>query len=192
MVKVEKEVRYKQIIVRTGGITMAKKLVVSFPGGRGTEIPLLYFTAKKYEDLGYEKVFINHPLQWDETLDSLLENAEKVIQCIDFQAYDEVIFVAKSIGTLVACKLKEKYDIHAKLILFTPLEGAWTYITQNNDVLYVAGGEKDRYFDSMELMQLCEREMINCYIEKNVGHRMEIMGDLRRNLGIISNVLEKL
>lgn len=46
---------------------MNKKIVISFPGGRGAEIPLLYFCAKKYEDMGYEKVFVNHPLEWDES-----------------------------------------------------------------------------------------------------------------------------
>ena len=40
---------------------MSKKIVVSFPGGRGSEIPLLYLGAKHFEDIGYEKVFINHP-----------------------------------------------------------------------------------------------------------------------------------
>ena len=171
---------------------MSKNLVISFPGGRGSEIPLLYFCAKKYEDLGFEKVFINHPLEWDEKLDSLLKNAEITIQTIDFQGYDEIILVAKSIGTLVACKLKEKYNIPAKLILFTPLEGTLPYIKSENDVLYVASGANDRYLSSTELKQLCEQDNINCYIEENVGHRMEIMGDLRRNLEIISNVLKRL
>lgn len=45
---------------------MGKKIVISFPGGRGSEIPLLYFTAKHYEDLGYEKRFINHPALGEE------------------------------------------------------------------------------------------------------------------------------
>ena len=115
---------------------MSKKIVLSFPGGRGTEIPMLYFGAKKYEDLGYEKVFINHPLEWDEKLDSLLEHAE-------------------------------------------------------NGVLYVAGGSNDRYLSSAKLKHLCEQQNVDCYIEENVGHRMEVKGDLSKNLTIISNVLEK-
>lgn len=43
---------------------MSKKLVVSFPGGRGYEVPLLYFAAKYFEDRDYEKLFIqNQPLE---------------------------------------------------------------------------------------------------------------------------------
>ena len=40
---------------------MGKKIVVSYPGGRGYGIPLLYFLAKVYEDKGYEKFLISHP-----------------------------------------------------------------------------------------------------------------------------------
>lgn len=110
---------------------MNKKIVISFPGGRGAEIPLLYFCAKKYEDMGYEKVFVNHPLEWDESMEVLFENTDRVIKTINFSEYDEIIFVAKSIGTLVACKIKEKYNVPAKMILLTPLEGTLPYIRDN-------------------------------------------------------------
>ena len=170
---------------------MSKKIVVSFPGGRGTEIPLLYFCAKKYEDMGYEKVFVNHPLEWDESLESLLENAEKVISTINFSDYEEIIFIAKSIGTLVACKIKEKHNVPAKVILFTPLEGTLPYINCDNDIVYVAIGSKDRYLDYKVLSNLCAQHNINCHVEPDVGHRMEVMNDLERNLEIISNVINQ-
>ena len=57
-----------------------KKIVVSFPGGRGYEIPLLYFLAKVYEDKGYEKFLISHPGYGDYEYSELLLNAEKKIQ----------------------------------------------------------------------------------------------------------------
>ena len=40
---------------------MGKNIVISFPGGRGYEIPLLYFGSKHFENLGYEKLFISYP-----------------------------------------------------------------------------------------------------------------------------------
>ena len=39
---------------------MGKKIVISFPGGRGYKIPVLYFGVKYYADQGYEKLFICH------------------------------------------------------------------------------------------------------------------------------------
>lgn len=168
---------------------MGKKIVVSFPGGRGYEIPLLYFGAKYYEDQGYEKLFINHPGYGDYEFSVLFENAEKVIETIEFSKYDEVVFIAKSIGTVVACQIKEKYQIPATLILFTPIYETLPFIHQNNQIKLVAIGDKDRYIDVMLLREQCEKEKVYFYVECGVGHRMEVMNDLRRNLEVISNVL---
>ena len=82
---------------------MGKKIVISFPGSRGYEIPLLYFASKHYEDLGYEKLFINYPTSDESNV-----------------------------------------------------------------------------------------ETINYYIEPNVGHRMEVKGDLNRNLKVIANVITQI
>ena len=169
-----------------------KKIVISFPGGRGYEIPLLYFGSKQFEDSGYEKIFINHPDSGEYSFDALLENAEKTIQSINFDEYDDIVFIAKSIGTVVACTIKEKYNIPASLILFTPLNETLPYINCKNDILLIAAGDKDRYLDSKILSNQCEKESIACYIEPNVGHRMEVVGDLNRNLDIISNVISRI
>lgn len=171
---------------------MGKKIVISFPGGRGSEIPLLYFAAKHYEDLGYEKRFINHPAYGEERLDVLMENAEKVLQSVAFEEYEDIIFVAKSIGTLVACGLKEKYHIPASLILFTPLEDTLNYIHSQNNIILVSAGDKDRYLETKILKAVCEKENVNCYIESDVGHRMEVLYDLRRNLEIVYNVVGRI
>lgn len=171
---------------------MSRKIVLSFPGGRGPEIPLLYFGAKYFEDQGYEKVFVNHPVDGEKTFEALFANAEKTIERIAIEEYDEIVFIAKSIGTEVACKLKEKHNLAASLVLFTPTCEALPFIKSDNDILLVAAGENDRHLDTDTVVQLCEKESVNYYVEPNVGHRMEVMNDLERNLQIISNVLQNL
>lgn len=171
---------------------MNKKIVISFPGVRGCEIPLLYFGSKHFEDLGYEKLFINCPAPGEIEYDMLYERAEKIIQSIHIEEYENIIFIAKSMGTVVACKIKEKYDIPASLVLFTPLNDTLPYINNKNDVLFVSTGENDRHLNSKVLRELCEKEGIKCYIEPNVGHRMEVKSDLMRDLEIISNVINEM
>lgn len=175
---------------------MGKKIVISFPGGRGAEIPLLYFGAKYYEDMGYEKVFINNPqcgeLDSDELLEVLLENAKQQIDSLSLQEYDEIVFIGKSIGTVVACRIKETYHLPAKLVLFTPIDATLEYIKADNDVLLVVVGTKDWGMDANKLKTLCDSENIQCYVEDNVGHRMEVMNDLKRNLEIVYNVISRL
>ena len=92
----------------------------------------------------------------------------------------------------MACRLKEKYNFPASLILFTPLEDTLPYINSENNILLVAAGDKDRYLEAGALKELCEREKVNCYIEPYVGHRMEVLNDLRRNLEIVYNVVGRL
>ena len=172
---------------------MSKKIVVSFPGGRGSEIPLLYLGAKHFEDIGYEKVFINHPMRVEDfSLESLLENALKTLGNINWNEYEHIVFVAKSLGTLVACKVKEILQIQATLVLFTPLEDTLKYIRKANDVILVAMGDNDKYLSATLLTKHCEQEGIKCHIEKGVGHRMEVANDLQRNLDIVFNVLQHL
>lgn len=68
---------------------MGKKIVVSFPGGRGYEIPLLYFGAKFYKDKDYDKLFISHLGYGDYDFQTLLENAEKVIQKVKINLHNK-------------------------------------------------------------------------------------------------------
>lgn len=171
---------------------MAKKIVISFPGGRGYEIPLLYFCSKHFEDLGYEKLFISPPDSGRFMYEKLYERAERIIQTIASEEYEDIVFIAKSIGTVVACKIKETYKIPASLILFTPLNDTLPYINNKNDILLISAGENDKYLDSAILRDLCEAEGIYYYFEPNVGHRMEVQGDLEKNLEIIFNVISKL
>lgn len=172
--------------------SIRKKVVILFPGGRGTEIPLLYFGAKYYEDQGYEKIFISHPISGDKNFESVYLNATRVIGSIDFSEYEDIVFIAKSMGTVVACKLKEEFKITASLILYTPVIETLPYIRNNNQIILVAAGDKDRLLDSKILKDRCIKESVPYYIEPNVGHRMEVMNDLHRNLKVIANVISRL
>ena len=168
---------------------MGKKIVVSFPGARGCEIPLLYFGAKHFEDMGYEKRFISYPLNREITLENVLSNALEMLRDIDWCEYEDIVFVAKSLGTVVSCMVKERLAISARLILLTPLEETLPYIRKENAVLLTAMGDRDHYLAAPRLAQHCEQEGIRYHIEPGVGHRMEVAGDLRRSLDIVYRVV---
>jgi len=87
------------------------------------------------------------------------------------------------------CKIKEKFQLPTKLILFTPIEETLQYIKSDNDVLLVVVGTKDWGMDAERLRKLCEDENVPCHVEANVGHRMEVRNDLKRNLEIVYNVI---
>ena len=92
----------------------------------------------------------------------------------------------------MACQIKEKYHIPATLILFTPINETLPYIHSENDIKLVAVGDKDRYIDVEMLQMVCDNQGVLCHIEPDVGHRMEVLNDLGKNLDIISNVIKNL
>ena len=169
-----------------------KNLVVTFPGIRGCEIPLLYFGAKYYEDKGYEKIFVGHPPLDELDFEGLYEDARKQLQTVDFTRYDKVVFVAKSMGTVVAGRIKEAFQIPATMIMLTPIEETIPYIRGDNDIALIAAGSKDRYLATAKLEEICIKEQIPYYIEPDVGHRMEVKGDLEKDLRVITNVMQHL
>ena len=88
--------------------------------------------------------------------------------------------------------IEEKYDIKADLILFTPLKETLPFMKKDNDIILVAAGDEDTWLDTNVLVETCEKEELNYYIESGVGHRMEVMGGLERNLEVIRNVIERI
>jgi phosphoglycolate phosphatase len=111
---------------------------------------------------------------------------------MDLSEYEKVIFIAKSVGTVISCKIKEELNLKADLILFTPLEQTLPYIRKDNDIILVAAGDQDKFLQSEKLVDRCEAEKVNYYIEKGVGHRMEVTNDLNRCLEVVGNVLGRL
>ena len=170
---------------------MGKRIVFSFPGKRGEEIPLLYFGAKFYVDKDYEKVFIQHPASGN-GLEEVYENAKAILRSYDFSEYEDIVFVGKSMGTVVACKLKEELQIDASLVLFTPLMDTLPYMKADNRVVLAAAGDNDRFMDKEVLCRHCEAENVPYYIEPGVGHAMEVKNDMAKNLQVISNVIGRL
>lgn len=170
-----------------------KKIVVLFPGIRGTEIPLLYFAGQKYVDLGYDKLFIAHPKCKKEeiTIDLLFQNAKIELKEIQIQTYDEIILVGKSMGSVVAGKMNEEFKLNATLILLTPIEQTLTYINSHNKIKLVAAGTLDRHLPTEILRQHCRNEKVPYYIEPGVGHSMELKGALERNLEVVRNVVSR-
>lgn len=170
---------------------MGKSIVFSFPGKRGEEIPLLYFGAKHYMDKDYEKVYIQHPASGN-GLEEVYENAKAILRTYDFSEYEDIVFVGKSMGTVVACKLKAELQIDARLVLFTPLNDTLPYINSDNRVVLAAMGDNDRFLDWEVLREHCEKENVPYYIEPGVGHSMEVKEDLTKNLQVIRNVIGRL
>ena len=92
------------------------KLAVFFPGiGYTVDKPLLYYSRKIAAELGYEIKLLPYQgfpakIQGDagrmqKSFQIALSQAQEMLSETDFSAYDEILFVGKSIRTIVAAKI---------------------------------------------------------------------------------------
>ena len=78
-----------------------KNLVVLFPGkGYVVTCPLLYYAYLKYERRGYECVSISYGDY--NNINDARNNVLIQINKLDLSSYDDIIFLSKSMGTIVA------------------------------------------------------------------------------------------
>lgn len=173
-----------------------KRLVVLFPGSNySVDMPLLYYAKFTYEARGYEsvKVTYRNSYEKDKVFEYWMENVKNTVleelSQIDFSMYDDVVFVSKSIGTVIAGWIQHTMGIKARNIYLTPLEETLPYMTNKNQIIIIIAGTKDKYISSEKLKEHCEKESINLHLIEGVGHRLEIFGDMNKNIEILKEVV---
>ena len=110
------------------------KLAIYFPGiGYHCDKPLLYYSRSLARELGYKEyrnisyTYEGQNIRGDqakmrEAYEVLFWQAEEELKDIDWSAYDEILFISKSIGTLIAASYAKKYGlIGVRQVLYTPL-----------------------------------------------------------------------
>lgn len=172
-----------------------KKIAVIFPGKNySADSPLLYYACFTYEVRGYEVVPINYGdlLKQDkpisECVKEVMNAALMQLQAIDLSNYDDIVFVSKSLGTVVAGWIDEKLCINVRHIFLTPVDRTLPYITKERNIIAVVSGTKDEQMDEGILKEHCIKENIYLKQIEGAGHRLEIWGDMDRNIDILKEV----
>ena len=96
-----------------------KSLIALFPGANySVDMPLLYYAQFKYAIQGYDVLKINYGDFYTDGKSQVdcLEDAKKAVirqvEKIEFSQYDDIIFVSKSMGTVIAGWLDDTLDIN--------------------------------------------------------------------------------
>lgn len=178
------------------------KIAVLFPGiGYNCHKPLLYYSRKIAIEQGYEVIQVeynNLPENVKGNMDKMklayemvYEQVVNQLADIKWNAYDEVLFVSKSIGTVVAAKYTTEYVNAARNVYLTPVEYTFDYLF-NNDCICIHG-TNDPWADTKEIKRICEDKMLHLICIDNGNHSLEI-GNARqdvRNLEIVLMNIEE-
>ena len=161
--------------------TEKEKLAVLFPGlGYTCDKPLLYYAGKLARAGGYEVVSASYggfpanvkgdPAKMRACLDQALEQCEGLLGGIEWNRYEEILLIGKSIGTAGARLFAEKHAILARYILFTPLEETFRMDFQDAIAFH---GTADPWAKTEAIRQACSRQNIPLYITEDANHSLE-------------------
>lgn len=172
-----------------------KKAVVLFPGIRySCDTPLLYFAGVVFGQRGYEKYEIDYSGRMQSANDleqavlAVRQDVLSQLASMKLEDYDQVVFVSKSIGTVLAGWAASQLPYPIRHIYLTPLEQTLPFIDPVKD--WVVGAGDDPYLASDRLSAYCAERGISLTIYPGVEHRLEDKGDVHRTLQILTEIVE--
>jgi len=177
------------------------KLAVIFPGiGYHTDKPLLYFSKKIAKENGFEIVEVNYggfepgikgkADKMRQAFLSALSQTEEILKSVDFSQYEKILFISKSVGTVVAGAYANKKDIHPYNIFYTPVEKSFDVMNNKGIVFH---GNDDPWIDHSIFMEKISKTDCPYYTFDGANHSLEtgsVIADLK-NLNYIMEVTEE-
>ena len=161
------------------------RLAVIFPGiGYTADKPLLYYSRRIAADHGYEICIMNYSgfpakvkgdrKRMEESFGIALRQAEAVLSGIDLARYEDILFIGKSIGTIVAANIASRISEKGRirLILYTPLED--TFVFSFGEAVAFTG-EDDPWTgkEKSPIFGICEERGIPCSLIAQANHSLE-------------------
>ena len=173
-----------------------KNLIVLFPGaGYTVGSPLLYYADLKYANKGYERQRIGYGEclridgSRDEIFEATMSYVYEQVKDIDFAKYEDVLFVSKSLGTVLAGWLADKLGCKIRHIYLTPIDDTLVYLKHGKNISLVVAGTADDSMDTTVLLEHCEREKIAVELIEGADHRLEIVGEPDANIDILKKIV---
>ena len=184
------------------------KAVVIFPGiGYTTDRPLLYYARKLAERSGYDRTVSvkyvyrggnirGNQEKMREAFAELYRQAEAALSEISWEDCSGILFISKSIGTVIAAAYAQSHGIKAKHLLYTPLaetfQFAEAFQSEKSDPAGAIAflGTKDPWSDVNEVQRACESLSVPLKLIEEANHSLET-GDPVRDIRILEAVIEE-
>lgn len=162
-----------------------KKLAVFFPGiGYTADKPLLHYTRRIAAELGYEIRTITYtgfPAnvmgdsgKMTECSRLALAQAAETLADVNWDSYEDILFVGKSVGTGIAVWIAAKSPVRKRirLVLFTPLEETFALPT---DRVIVFTGTNDPWVGGADsrIPDICAKRGLPCVVIPGGNHSLE-------------------
>ena len=157
------------------------KIVCLFPGiGYTCDKPLLYYSWKMFASLGWKVVPIpyggfpsgvkGNAKKMQKCAEMALDQAEELLKEIDWNQYDSILFVSKSVGTVVAGAYAARHHVPCRHVLFTPVESTFSFKVKDAIVFH---GTADPWADSKVIINACRDAGLTLHVTEKANHSLE-------------------
>ena len=174
------------------------KFAIIFPGiGYHCDKPLLYYSSKLAAEFDYEIVKLNYSYddgnirgnedKMKEAFTALYTQAEASLKDIVFNNYDDILFISKSVGTIIASAYATKHNIKCSHILYTPLEYTFDY-PHKNACAFI--GTSDPWSNVSEVIQKAKLQSVPIYDYAHLNHSLESANTIT-NIDTLADVMKK-
>lgn len=98
------------------------------------------------------------------------KQVEQQLTNINFSEYKTIIFISKSLGSILAADYAKSHGIRVKHILFTPVQETLSLPIKEGIVFH---GTKDSWIVTADLVERCNEEGMKLYLIENANHSLE-------------------
>lgn len=177
---------------------MKPGLVVCFPGtGFTCKEALFVRLAEDFVARGYETIridFSHIPFREIESLEDAISVAHRAVKrqlsAVDFSDYADVVFISKSLGTILAAQAERDYEIRPRHLFLTPLNKTLSMIRADTRVISMVLGTQDRFLTGRALAAFCDERSIRYCLVDDVNHSLKDDLDPERTARIIEQIAQ--
>ncbi len=177
----------------------SKTLAVLLSGqGYSTDGPLLYYSQQLMTELGYDCLKVTYGYQviggsyQEEEFWAIAREVKMAIdEALKTKEYQEIIFIGKSLGTVMTTAIIDKYkdDYKVTPILLTPIS---QYTNQMINVpQFIAYGTTDAYVDETSRQLYRQKENVTCFVVDGGDHGLNV-SDTLKSIDYLADLLSAL
>ena len=99
-----------------------------------------------------------------------LEQAEEILQGIEWSDYSDILLIGKSVGTVVCAAYAQRHRLKCRQILFAPIEATFQFASKQSIVFH---GTADPWANTKAIEECFRRMDVPLYETENANHSLE-------------------
>ena len=177
---------------------MKTGIAVCFPGtGFTCKEALFERLASDYHGRGYDVIrldFSHIPFREIESLEEAIAVAQRAVKRqlsgVPFAEYEDIVFLSKSLGTILATHYERDYSLRPRHMYLTPLNKTLMLLQPETRVISMVLGTQDLFLTGRALASFCEERNIPYFLVEGVNHSLKDDLDAERTARIIDQVAQ--